>query len=143
MVCSLGHQPPGKYGWGPVEKDRSNGESAAGDGSTITLTGTPYAKGLGVHAASDVRFAISGCSRFKADVGVDDEVGGNGSVVFEVYAGATKVYDSGTMTGSSATKQIDVAITGATQLRLVVTGAGDGIDYDHGDWADARIECGA
>jgi len=129
-------------GWGPVEKDQSNGESAAGDGRTLTLNGTTYSKGLGVHAASDVRFAISSCSRFKADLGVDDEVGANGSVTFEVYADATKVYDSGTMTGSSASKQVDAAISGVTQLRLVVTGAGDGIDYDHGDWANARIECG-
>ncbi len=131
-------------GWGPLERNLSNGEAAAGDGTTITLNGTTYAKGLGAHAASDVRFTISGCSRFKADIGVDDEIPSSlGTVTFEVYTGATKVYDSGTMTGSSATKQIDVAITGATQLRLVVTGAGDGIDYDHGDWADARIECGS
>ena len=109
-------------GWGPVEKDQSNGEAAAGDGTTLTLNGTTYAKGLGMHAASDVRYAISAdCTRFKAEVGVDDEVGANGSVVFEVYAGATKVYDSGVMTGSTATQPIDVSIAGASELRLVVT----------------------
>ncbi|WP_310584291.1 NPCBM/NEW2 domain-containing protein [Deinococcus sp.] len=27
-------------GWGPVEKNRSNGESGSGDGNTITLQGT-------------------------------------------------------------------------------------------------------
>jgi len=129
--------------WGPVERDLSNGEASAGDGVTITLNGTTYAKGLGTHAASDVRYAISNCSRFKAQVGVDDEVASNGSVVFEVYAGATKMYDSGTMSGTSATQSIDVSISGATQLRLVVTGAGNGIDYDHADWALARIECGS
>ncbi|HEY7132013.1 MAG TPA: PQQ-dependent sugar dehydrogenase, partial [Candidatus Limnocylindrales bacterium] len=32
-------------GWGPVEKDRSNGEQAAGDGGPLTLNGTVYAKG--------------------------------------------------------------------------------------------------
>jgi hypothetical protein len=70
-------------GWGPVEKDRSNGGLAAGDGRTITLNGTPYAKGLGAHAASDVRYSLgAGCTRFRADVGVDDEVGMNGSVIF-------------------------------------------------------------
>jgi glucose/arabinose dehydrogenase len=129
-------------GWGPVEKDRSNGEAGAGDGATLTLNGTTYAKGLGVHAVSDVRYAISGCSRFKASVGVDDEVGSLGSVVFEVYAGASKVFDSGTMTGSSATQAVDVSIAGASELRLVVTAGAGGLDYDHADWADARIECG-
>jgi hypothetical protein len=74
-------------------------------------------------------------------VGIDDEVS-LGSVVFEVYVGTTKIYDSGTMTSTSATKQVDVAITGATELRLVVTEAGDGNAHDHADWANARVECG-
>jgi len=128
-------------GWGPVEKDMSNGDSAAGDGGTITLNGTTYQKGLGAHALSDIRYAISNCTRFKSDVGVDDAVGSNGSVVFQVFAGATKVYDSGTMTGTTATKVIDVDISGASELRLVVGNANGSISYDHADWALARIEC--
>ena len=44
-------------GWGPVEKDRSNGENAAADGGPIRLNGVTFAKGLGAHAASDVRYA--------------------------------------------------------------------------------------
>jgi glucose/arabinose dehydrogenase len=129
-------------GWGPVERDRSNGEAAAGDGVTITLNGTTYSKGLGVHAASDVRVALpAGCSRFKASIGIDDEVGSLGSVVFQVFAGATQVYASPTLTGASATVQVDVSIAGASELRLVVTVATNGFAYDHADWADARIEC--
>ena len=50
-------------GWGPVEKDQSNGEAGATDGATITLNGVTYAKGLGAHAGSDVRYALNGaCS---------------------------------------------------------------------------------
>jgi glucose/arabinose dehydrogenase len=129
-------------GWGPVEKDESNGETAAGDGNPLRLNGTTYPKGLGAHALSDVRYALaSTCSRFKASVGVDDEVGSNGSVTFEVYAGASKVYDSGLMTGSTATKLVDVSIAGASELRLVVTNGGNNAAYDHADWALARIEC--
>jgi len=124
-----------------VEKDKSNGDSAAGDGQTITLNGTTYAKGLGTHAVSDVRFAISGCTRFKADVGVDDAVGSNGSVVFTVFAGTTQIYTSGPMTGTTATKTIDVDITGASELRLAVGNSNGSISYDHADWAGARIEC--
>ena len=129
-------------GYGPVELDKSNGGFAGGDGLTLTLNGTTYAKGLGVHAASDIQYALgSTCTRFKASVGVDDEVAANGSVVFQVFAGATKVYDSALMTGATATKTIDVSVAGATTLRLVVTDGGDGISSDHGDWALARIEC--
>jgi hypothetical protein len=46
------------------------------------------------------------------------------------------------MTGSSTTKTVDVDTTGKTELRLVMTDAGDGVDSDHADWADARIDCG-
>jgi len=38
-------------GWGPVERDRSNGESAPGDGNPLTLDGVVYLKGLGILAA--------------------------------------------------------------------------------------------
>ncbi len=130
-------------GYGPVELDRSNGGFAGGDGATITLSGTTYAKGLGVHAASDVQYSLGGtCTRFKASVGIDDEVGANGTVVFQVFAGATKVYDSGVMTGATATKLVDASVAGASTLRLVVTDAADGIASDHADWALARVECG-
>ena len=33
-------------GWGPVEKDQSNGETGAGDGQEISIRGTKYPKGL-------------------------------------------------------------------------------------------------
>ena len=32
-------------GWGPVERNLSNGEQAAGDGRTLTINGTTYAQG--------------------------------------------------------------------------------------------------
>ena len=131
-------------GYGPIEKDKSNGQALEGDGATLTLNGATFAKGVGAHANSDVRYALNGgCERFLASVGVDDEVSTNGSVVFQVYADATKVYDSGLMTGSTATKLIDVSIAGADELRLVVTGGGNGTASDHADWALARIECGS
>jgi hypothetical protein len=129
-------------GWGSVEKDQSNGELGTGDGRTLTLNGTTFAKGLGVHAASDVRYTVpTGCARLQASVGVDDEVGSNGSVVFQVFVGPTKLYDSGVLTGATATRSVDVAVSAGVEIRLVVTDGGDGIAYDHGDWADARFNC--
>jgi hypothetical protein len=129
-------------GWGPVEKDRSNGEAAAGDGHTLTLNSATYQKGLGAHAFSDIRYTIpSGCTTFKSDVGVDDEVAQKGSVRFQVYVDSTRAYDSGTMTGASQTKSISLDVTGRKNLRLFVTNGGDNIDFDHADWAAARLEC--
>jgi len=45
------------------------------------------------------------------------------------------------MTGATATQAIDVALNSAAQLRLVITNGGDNINWDHGDWADARMQC--
>jgi hypothetical protein len=61
--------------------------------------------------------------------------------VFQVYAGSTLVYGSPTLTGTSATVLVDVSIAGASELRLVVGNANGSVNYDHADWADARIEC--
>lgn len=41
-------------GWGPVERNTNNGESAAGDGKPITIVGVEYEKGIGVNAHSVV-----------------------------------------------------------------------------------------
>ncbi len=127
-------------GWGPFEKDKSNGENGSGDGRTITLNGQTYAKGLGVHANSDITYNINGqYSRFFSDVGVDDETGSAGSIVFQVYVDGAKVYDSGTMNSGTATKNINLDVTGKSTLRLVVNNNNDGSDHDHGDWANARL----
>jgi hypothetical protein len=129
-------------GYGPVEKDMSNGESGAGDGRTIKIRGVSYAKGLGTHAASDVQYSLAGaCTTFTATVGVDDEVAPNGSVVFQVLADGTKIYDSGTVTGSTAAKSVNVNVSGKSVLELKVTDSGNGNAYDHADWAQAQITC--
>jgi hypothetical protein len=130
----------GITGWGPYENDRSNGETGGNDGHPITLNGVVFSKGLGVHAQSDMRYQLSGAyTHFFSKVGIDDEVGNNGSVIFQVYNGATKLFDSGVMTGASATQTIDLDITGVDILRLIVTDAGNGNAFDHADWADAQV----
>jgi hypothetical protein len=127
-------------GWGPLERDTSNGEDAAGDGNPMSLDGIVYAKGLGVHSQSDVRFNLRGTcrGRFISHVGVDDEAE-HGSVVFEVWLDGVKIYDSGVVRGGDPRKVVNVAVTGGRTLRLVVTDAGDGNGYDHANWAGARV----
>ncbi|HKC27021.1 MAG TPA: NPCBM/NEW2 domain-containing protein, partial [Jatrophihabitans sp.] len=130
-------------GWGPVERDMSNGETAAGDGHAITIGGVTYAKGIGAHAPSEVDVYLGGnCSSFSSDVGLDDEVGNNGSVDFQVFADGTKVADSGVVHGSDSAKHLTADLAGAKFLRLVITDAGDGNTYDHSDWAGAAVSCG-
>ena len=128
-------------GNGPIELNSSTGEQFEGDGHTISLNGTKYAKGLGVHANSSLTYNLGGKYKtFSAVVGVDDEVSGDGSVIFQVFTdNGVKLYDSGVMKGSDAGKAIKLNVSGKQTLRLVVTDAGDGNAYDHADWANANV----
>ena len=129
-------------GWGPVERNTSNGESAAGDGHPITIGGMVYDKGLGVHAESAVEYYTGGaCETVTADVGVDDEKGADGTVAFEIWADGTKATSTDTLTNAMPAQPIRADVTGAQVVRLVVTDGGDGIDSDHADWADVRVSC--
>ncbi|MNC96936.1 NPCBM/NEW2 domain protein [compost metagenome] len=56
-----------------------------------------------------------------------------------MYVDDVKQFDSGIVTGSSATQAFALNITGAKKLRLVVNDAGNGNTFDHGDWADAFL----
>jgi hypothetical protein len=147
-VNTLQYETPffARNSWGPVERNRSNGEQQAGDGQPLTLNGKVYAQGYGVHAGSELRFNLKGtngaqCTRFTVDVGVDDEVGARGSVYFSVLVDKQLKYSSPLLTGSSPTQRIDVDITAAQELILLVDSARDGISYDHADWADPKIYC--
>jgi alpha-galactosidase len=131
-------------GLGPVERDASNGGEAAGDGEAITLDGIPYAKGLGTHAATRVRFRLGGkCRTFLSTIGVDDKAADKGSVVFQAWADGVQLYDSGVMTGTTPAQQIRVSVAGKEYLELIVGDAGDDNQYDLADWADGHLVCWA
>lgn len=126
--------------WGPVEIDQSNGEQDQDDGNYINLNGVVYSRGLGVHAPSSVKYNLTPgqFARFTSDIGVDDEVGTGGSVIFTVLLDNKEVYNSGLMTGSSATKTVDIDLGQATSIILKVDADGDA-GLDHASWAGARF----
>jgi alpha-galactosidase len=131
-------------GFGPAERDKSNNGSAGGDGHTLTLNGVTYPKGIGAHAPSSIELRPNGhCTHFSASIGVDDEVGTNGNVDFRVVADGNVIFDSGIMTGATATQNVDVDLTGHNDLRLMVTGGTDTKNSDHADWANAQLTCSA
>lgn len=143
-----------KNGWGPVEKNQSNGENELNDGHPLTINKKKYHFGFGCHAPSEIRVNLGGhYQTFLADIGFDDEVKRRGAapfkarVVFKVFADNHQIFDSGVLTAASATKTIKVPVRGAKQLHLVVVvGNGhagrplwsDSVDA-HVDWADARV----
>ncbi|MCX5063513.1 beta-galactosidase [Streptomyces sp. NBC_00452] len=130
-------------GWGPVERDSSVGEQAAGDGRPITIDGTAHTKGLGTNSVSDVELYLAGnCSRLTADVGVDDETGGAGTVTFSVIADGKTLVTTPTIHGKQPAVPIDVDVSGAQLVDLKVGDAGDGNGNDHGDWGTPTLTCG-
>ncbi|MEV0321184.1 NPCBM/NEW2 domain-containing protein [Streptomyces sp. NPDC050658] len=129
-------------GWGPVEKDTSNGESAAGDGNPMTINGVVYAKGLGAHAPSSIEYYTgAACEKVTAKVGVDDEKLLKGTVAFEIWADGKKAASTGVLTNAQPAQSISADVSGAQTVRLVVTDGGDGTDSDHADWAEPVLSC--
>ncbi|MFI7544016.1 glycoside hydrolase family 2 TIM barrel-domain containing protein [Actinoplanes sp. NPDC049599] len=129
-------------GWGPAERDRSNGEQGAADGNPLTVGDVVHPKGIGVHAVSTVVVELGGdCTRLRTDVGVDDETGSAGSVTFEVRGDDTLLARTGVLTGADPAQRLDVDVTGVRRLELRVTDGGNGNGNDHADWASARIAC--
>ncbi|MEY9847289.1 endo-alpha-N-acetylgalactosaminidase [Streptacidiphilus sp. BW17] len=134
-------------GWGPVERDHSNGEDLAGDGNALTLGGTVYAKGLGTVPVSDIPGTIDydlggNCTSLTAVIGLDDEeTGTGGSVNFMVVADGRTVFSSAVFRSGTPAQSITVPLTGAQQVELQTGDGGDGIGNDHADWADAQFHC--
>jgi len=122
--------------WGIVQRDKSPA------GNPITIEGVRYDKGLGAHAKSSALFYLGGgCRTFNATVGIDDEDGPQGSVTFEVWADGRKIAESGVVRGTDPGQPFTADVTGATEVELRTTDAGDGNYYDHSDWANARFTC--
>ncbi len=110
--------------------------------NSLSIAGMQYHKGLGAHAYSNVKLLFrkpTDFRSFEAFVGVDDEVGKNGSVLFRVIADGKSVAESGTMTGSQQPMLLKADVDGAKTIELVVTDANDGESSDHADWANARF----
>jgi alpha-galactosidase len=130
-------------GWGPAERNRSNGEFAAGDGRTLTINGTTFANGIGAHADSAIQLYLGrACTWFTAQVGVDDEASDpSASVRFQVYGDGKLLAYSPVKTAADGPSHLTVSTGGYTTLELPVTDARNGINSDHADWGGATLTC--
>ncbi|HTB81625.1 MAG TPA: NPCBM/NEW2 domain-containing protein [Opitutaceae bacterium] len=111
------------------------------DQTPLMLQGRKYSFGLGTHASSEIHFDLNGGYRsFESDIGVDDsQIGGIGSVTFEVWVDNRKTYESKILHAGDPPKRLRIDVSGAAILKLVVTDAGDGNHCDHADWAGAKL----
>src|SRR2546428_11899077 len=110
-------------------------------GKPISIGGKQFTRGVGTHAESKLRVDLGRkASRFFAQVGVDDDAGGQGSVEFIVIGDGKVLWRSGLLAGGEAAMPVDVNVGGVRVLALRVTDGGDGAGSDHADWAEAGIE---
>ncbi|MFF6788185.1 sulfatase-like hydrolase/transferase [Streptomyces filamentosus] len=133
-------------GWGPVERDTSNGKNAAGDGPLISFGGTTYPKGLGVHAPSDIAYHLGGAAlRLTSLVGIDDFSAGQstvGATRAKVYGDDRLLLTTPTLTAATGPVRIDLDVRGVRVLRLVVEDANNRTSFDHTSWALAHVTVG-
>lgn len=123
-----------EQGWGTPHANRSV------DGHTLSLGGKHFEHGVGTHAISIFRLKLGGTGeRFRATVGVDDEVGNQGSVDFKIVGDGKTLWQSGVLRGGASPKQVSVDLRGVNVLLLYAGDGGDDINFDHADWADAQI----
>jgi len=144
-------------GWG---KARAN---KAVTGKALRMGGREFADGVGTHAESELFVELGGrAERFQALVGVDAgavetwrkppacesmtnasrrlaPLTAKGSVEFIVSGDDRELWKSGVCRHGDAPRVCDVPLRGVKFLLLTVTDAGDGKDFDHADWAEARI----
>ena len=120
-----------------------NFEQTAVD-TPFRLDGITYAKGVGVHANSELIYDLKPeYRRFVAQVGIDDKQMMHGTVVVKVYAGEKLLLESGLIRGGDSPWSIDVALPKMEndgkpgRLRLVVDSTSDGINQDLTDWIHA------
>lgn len=145
------HVPYLAMAW-PLANDRSVG------GERLRADGREYLKGLGMHSAASVTYALDRAyRRFDAELAVDDSVFAEesattassrrpqrGSVVFRVYtdAGDGKWqlrHTSKTIRGGDKPTPIAVDLAGAKRLSLIVDFADRADEWDRAAWLDARL----
>jgi hypothetical protein len=121
-----------QQGWGTLQKNRSVWEKQ------MIIDGKIYVRGLGTHAPGKIVYALdSKYRRFQCWAGGD----GNNSptVTLEVWVDGQKRWESGLMTRETPAKPVDLDVTGAKTLELIMGDGGNGNAGDHIDWADAKL----
>jgi alpha-galactosidase len=122
-------------GWGDPHKNQSV------DGHGLTIGGQSFTHGLGTHAESILYVDLNnGARSFSASVGVDgEESSPQASVEFFVVGDGKVLWQSGVMKAGEPAKNLTVDLTGVKMLLLKVGDAGDGVTFDHADWANTQF----
>lgn len=123
-------------GYSTLQNDNSIG------GGALSINGVVFKKGIGTHAYSEIIYTICGkYHQFESWLGIDDYHSdlGKGAAQFEIYGDDTLLYRSKILKINSPAAHVLLNIDSVNELKLVVTDGGDGIEYDHADWGNARL----
>ncbi|GAA3547184.1 glycoside hydrolase family 97 catalytic domain-containing protein [Kribbella ginsengisoli] len=125
----------------PQQRDRSHGGDLPP--ATLSIAGKTFAKGIGSHAASSLTTWLgAACTRFVADVGIDDDVeSAEGSVTFVVVGDGRTLASTPVIRSGDTATHLDLDVSGIKRLTLSTTDGGDGKNSDHADWGTASLAC--
>ena len=125
--------------WGELGLNRA--AHAPGQvGTPLQIGEKHYATGVGHHANGTIKLSLEGdYSNFDAEVGVQAQPGGGGSVRFLVRVDDAIRFDSGVMHQSDQARACHIPLGDARELTLETQDGGDGITNDVADWAEARL----
>ena len=109
-------------------------------GNQLRSEGAVHPKGLGMHSTARLTYSLTGQKRFAAEVCLDAQTGGRGSVTFRVFADSEQLYASPVVRGNMPPVPISVELPeGAKTLSLIVDFAERGDELDHANWLNARL----
>jgi len=114
-------------------------------GRPITLQGKVYRRGLGVHSRCELVYDLGGkFKKFLSEIGIDDEVGradeaAGGKVEVRIYLDDKLAFQHPQVERDSKPISVELDVTGARRLTLVVDFGKELHINDHADWADARL----
>ena len=106
----------------------------------ISVGGTTYERGLGVHASSTIVFPLDGKFKtFHVVPGPDDV--NRGLLEMSILVDGKQVFATGKVRSNGfMAKALEIPVAGAKTLTLMVNDAGNGGGGDHASWADAYLK---
>ncbi len=113
-------------------------------GKKIIVGGKEYQHGLGVHARSNLKFAVrKSVKSFNAFVAMPDALPtqneSGGSVVFEVRGDGRVLWRSVVVKPGTSPISLNLAVEKVENLELVVLDSGDGNTNDHAVWINPEF----
>jgi alpha-galactosidase len=112
----------------------------APQGAPITLGAVTYEHGIGTLSINELIIDLKGqATRFLAMVGLNDNASRQGSVTVEVWLDDKKVLISDVLKVGSPPLKVDVDLTGARFLEVLIDDGNDVSTGDNADWAGGLI----